>query len=579
MDLGPDPTDRDDIIQRYGRRLFVLAYHLTGDSAEAAELSQECLIRGLLAPDFPSGDREAGVFLHRGLISLWRERMEQPGRGAGLRIAGGAAGGGTTRAPREHAALWRALSRLDPVSRAVLVLRAAGGLEYETIGKVLDMAPDVVYARLLQARAGLREGDGALEASLFETMNLFLDGRLPGDQRGAFEMRMRTDAALRERVEFHRGLTLELHEEAPPLPREFAGKLRARLDLAQETLALVDQAAQAAGWEPPAQPARSAAPSPEGHRLSRWVAILAGAMGVLVIGVALGSWAARRRLSGPAPGAEPGQAGTSARPRTTPDEATIEALRSLGYLAPAKEQPRKAVGKPEKTPAGKTNEAVTPARTPRPAASPAARAPKPPAAPKKSPAPAVPGGSAAAPHVSPTAAPPSATPRPSARPSPSGAPAPAPSAAPEAPAPPAPAPTALPTPESAGTPPAPAAETPHQEPAVTWRVIPVGRAPETGREFQVFRTSQEWAAFFEGTGAPPPAVAFDGKMAVLLRSDLAGIPPSRLVVAAVRSTVEALLIECLRQQPGPDAAPAAPATAGQAVVMPISDLPIRVVVR
>jgi len=107
----------------------------------------------------------------------------------------------------------------------------------------------------------------------------------------------------------------------------------------------------------------------------------------------------------------------------------------------------------------------------------------------------------------------------------------------------------------------------------------VGRAPETGREFQVFRTSQEWAAFFEGTGAPPPAVAFDGKMAVLLRSDLAGIPPSRLVVAAVRSTVEALLIECLRQQPGPDAAPAAPATAGQAVVMPISDLPIRVVVR
>ena len=579
MDLGPDPTDRDDIIQRYGRRLFVLAYHLTGDSAEAAELSQECLIRGLLAPDFPSGDREAGVYLHRGLISLWRERMEQPGRGAGLRIAGGAAGGGTTRAPREHAALWRALSRLDPVSRAVLVLRAAGGLEYETIGKVLDMAPDVVYARLLQARAGLREGDGALEASLFETMNLFLDGRLPGDQRGAFEMRMRTDAALRERVEFHRGLTLELHEEAPPLPREFAGKLRVRLDLAQETLALVDQAAQAAGWEPPAQPARSAAPSPEGHRLSRWVAILAGAMGVLVIGVALGSWAARRRLSGPAPGAEPGQAGTSARPRTTPDEATIEALRSLGYLAPAKEQPRKAVGKPGKTPTGRAKAAATPAGTAKPAARPTPGAPKPSTAPKKSPAPAGASGRAATRGVLPTAAPPSATPRPSARPSPSGAPVPVPSAAPEAAAPPAPAPTALPTPESAGTPAPPAAETPHQEPAVSWRIIRVGRVPEAGRDFQVIRTAQEWTTMFEGTGAPPPAITFDSEMAVLLRSGVADDPRTRLVVAAVKNTADALLIECRKEQPGPDAAPAAPATAGQAVVMPISDLPIRVVVR
>src|SRR5207249_10989374 len=108
------------------RRLFVLAYHLTGKSAEAESLSRECLVRSLLAPDFPATDKEAGIFLHRGLISLWRERAGPPGLGVET-------------GPGGRAALFRALSRLDPVSRAVLVLRVAEGLEYETIGRVLDM--------------------------------------------------------------------------------------------------------------------------------------------------------------------------------------------------------------------------------------------------------------------------------------------------------------------------------------------------------------------------------------------------------------------------------------------------------
>jgi DNA-directed RNA polymerase specialized sigma24 family protein len=530
MDLGPDPADRDDIIQRYGRRLFVLAYHLTGDAPEAAELSHESLVRGLLAPDFPSSEKDAVVFLHRGLISLWRERMGQPGRGGALRVAGGTASAGAARAPREHAGLWRALSRLDPVSRAVLVLRVAEGLEYETIGKVLDMAPDIVYARLLQARGGLQDGERSIDHSLFETMNLFLDGRLPGDQRGDFEARLRTDAALRDRVEFHRGLTLELHEEAPALPRDYVSRLRERLDRAQETLALVDQAAQMAGWEPTAQTARPATPAPDAHRPPRWAAVLAGAVVVLIIGVALGSWAARRRPPEPGPGSV--GAGTSAKPGATPDEATIEALRSLGYLAPAKEHAKRAPGKPGRTPAGAS---ATPATTPKPAKNPVPGAPKPVAAPKKTPAPA-------------------ASPAPSASPVPSAAPAP-----------PAPAPSAPPAPERAATPAEPPADAPRQERIVAWRAIAVGRGPETGRDFQVIRTAQEWTALLGGPDAPPP-IDFAGEMVVLLRPGLA--------VAAVQSSAEALLIECRREQPGPETAPA-----GQAVVMPISDLPIRLVVR
>ncbi|HKB08618.1 MAG TPA: sigma factor-like helix-turn-helix DNA-binding protein [Candidatus Polarisedimenticolia bacterium] len=550
MEFGPDPSDRDDVIQRYGRRLFVLAYHLTGDAAEAAELSLESLIRGLLAPDFPSGAREAGIYLHRGLVSLWRERADQVRRGANLRVVGGAAGWEAASAPKEHAGLWLALSRLDPVSRAVLVLRVAGGLEYETIGRVLDMAPDVVYARLLQARSGLQDGERTIEPSMFETMNLFLDDRLPREQRAAFEKRLMTDAALRDRVEFHRGLALDLHEEAPALPRDYIDRLRERLDRGRETLALVDQVAQTAGWEPAA-----ATPGPEASRAAtgrpwRFIAILSGAAIVLVIGVVLGGWAARRRPPAPAPGPEGAAVEAPARPGATPDEATVEALRSLGYLAPAKEQPKKRADGPAEPRAG----AAAAGTTPKPAASPVALVTKP-------------------------------SPLPAASPSPSpiviAAPTPAP--APPGAAPAVPTPTAsqegaaTEAASPASTPSATPSATPSEAPPLAWRVIPVGRAPATGREFQVIRTTLEWNALFEGAGEPP-AVNFDERMVVLLRSELPGEPPARLKVAAVRNTGEALLFECGRESPEAGAPPADAAAAGLAVVVPLSDLPIRVVV-
>jgi DNA-directed RNA polymerase specialized sigma24 family protein/outer membrane biosynthesis protein TonB len=510
MDLGRDAIDYDEIIQRYGRRLFVLAYHLTGTPAEAEELCRECLVRSLLAPDFPATDKDAGVFLHRGLISLWRERAATGGSAVDI-------------APENHASLFQALSRLDPVSRAVLVLRVAEGLEYETIGKVLDMAPDVVYARLLQARGGLREGERALESSLFETMNLYLDDRLPPDRRGVFERRIQIDAALRERVEFHRGLTLELHEEAPPLPRDFIPRLRERLERTLETLLLVDRATEAVVLETgsgPAAPGR--VPAPAERRLSPWV-FAAGALVLLIAGVALGLWISRR---GPLGAPQPGQPVDAARPATTPDEATTEALRSLGYLAPGKDKskgtkPGKATPTPTRVPA--------PARTPKPAPAPAtgARRPSPSRTPAPRPAPVAP---AATPSPAPTESAPAAAPSP-----------------------------------------APPAETPPREAEVAWRVIPITMEPGTETDPRVLRTAAEWAALFAGAGTPPPEVVFERDMVVLL--------PARLALESVTIAGEALLIACHREQVDPDAGPASAAGIRLAVVVPISALPVRLVVR
>ncbi|HYS77411.1 MAG TPA: sigma factor-like helix-turn-helix DNA-binding protein, partial [Candidatus Dormibacteraeota bacterium] len=340
MDLSPDPTESDEIIQRYGRRLYVLAYHLTGEGAEADELTTDVLMRAVLAPDLPASEGEAGVFLGRLLIGMWKERLQSGDKGRGPRAV--------TPESRGHESLWRALSRLDPVSRAVLVLRLAEGLEYETIGKVLDMAPDVVYARLLQARAGLREGDRLVNPALFETMNLYLDARLPVVQRGEFERRIQSDSSLREQVEFHRGLTLELQEETPPLPRDFVTRVHGRIERARETLALVDQATLSAGWEP------AAAAAPPARR--RWPLVVAASVAagvIVVLSVAL-LFALRRSP------AAPGTAGAGSVRDTRPGD-------DRGAAFPRVSRPRQGTsGKATPRQAGRKRCQATEARAGRP---------------------------------------------------------------------------------------------------------------------------------------------------------------------------------------------------------------------
>src|SRR5258707_3703097 len=70
---------------------------------------------------------------------------------------------------------------------------------------------------------------GPLGRETEERLSLYLDGRLPPSERVEFERRIETDPELREALEFHRGLSLEFHEEAPPLPRGDAERARARL--------------------------------------------------------------------------------------------------------------------------------------------------------------------------------------------------------------------------------------------------------------------------------------------------------------------------------------------------------------
>jgi RNA polymerase sigma-70 factor (ECF subfamily) len=179
----PAPPDFDEIVRQHGRRLYVLAYRLTGDRAEAEDLSQEALVRAHLASGGFRGEADFYTYLYRTVLNLWRNRVRSrrlwrivPLGGSTSR-GGGGSGSGTPGhrgqrldlpdpapgphewlAAREQAArLDRALAAIGPEFRAVLVLRVAEGLEYTEIAAALGIGVGTVRSRLARARSRIRE--------------------------------------------------------------------------------------------------------------------------------------------------------------------------------------------------------------------------------------------------------------------------------------------------------------------------------------------------------------------------------------------------------------------------------------
>ena len=110
-----------------------------------------------------------------------------------------------------------------------------------------------------------------------------------------------------------------------------------------------------------------------------------------------------------------------------------------------------------------------------------------------------------------------------------------------------------------------------------FRIVSVARGPKLGRDHEVIETARAWRTLFEALGEEPPAVDFRTERGVLLRDGLGSERTARLRVVSVMSSASMLSIIC-RVESVPAGEEEVP-TAGQAVVLPASDLPIRIVVQ
>lgn len=163
---GGDPEAFGEIVRRYQRSVYRVAYGLTRNPSDADDLAQETFVRAYQAigrfrvgePLYPWLSRIAVNLAY----TLFRRRKRRPETPLEPLIEAGRQWAGEED-PAEDAArsehqgqLQAAFEELKPEHRAVLVLRVVEGLSYEQIAESLTVPIGTVMSRLSRARTELR---------------------------------------------------------------------------------------------------------------------------------------------------------------------------------------------------------------------------------------------------------------------------------------------------------------------------------------------------------------------------------------------------------------------------------------
>lgn len=167
--------DRDALTQLlhdHQQRIYNICYRMVRNADQAADLTQESLVRILEGFDTFDGRSAISTWITRVTINcclsqLRREKLRRHGSIDDRSPDGPSLADllrqhreqtGTERIQQEEARgiLMNALRRLEPTMRAMIVLRDLQDLDYQAIADVLDIPVGTVKSRLFRARAALR---------------------------------------------------------------------------------------------------------------------------------------------------------------------------------------------------------------------------------------------------------------------------------------------------------------------------------------------------------------------------------------------------------------------------------------
>ncbi len=159
---GEDDAWRD-LVDRFGQRVYAIAYHFTLKREDAEELSQEIFLK-----IFENLHRYDGGFpLVAWVLSVSRhlciDRYRRKKRENSFRFVSDEAVTGLLKSDDDPASLaltkertrmlFSALSEVPEDLAEILILRDLNGLAYDEIGKALELPEGTVKSRLFRARA------------------------------------------------------------------------------------------------------------------------------------------------------------------------------------------------------------------------------------------------------------------------------------------------------------------------------------------------------------------------------------------------------------------------------------------
>ncbi|MGE5672532.1 MAG: sigma-70 family RNA polymerase sigma factor [Mycobacterium leprae] len=161
-----------ELITRYERKTYNLAYRLMGNHADAADAAQEALVRVYTHLHLFRGDSAFSTWLFRVATNTCLDELRRRGRvrcasldstlstdvGELPRQSGGEDESPAERAERHEiqAAVQRAINRLPEDYRIVVVLRDLHEYSYQEIADSLGTSLGTVKSRLHRARHALR---------------------------------------------------------------------------------------------------------------------------------------------------------------------------------------------------------------------------------------------------------------------------------------------------------------------------------------------------------------------------------------------------------------------------------------
>lgn len=155
----------EEIVREHTDRVYRLAYRLTGNRADAEDLTQEVFVRVFRSLHSYRPGTFAG-WLHRITTNLFldgqrrKKRIRFDALGPAVERIAATTDAGSPERRYEHDNLDRdiqdALDGLKPQYRAAVVLCDIEGLSYEEIAEVLDISMGTVRSRIHRGRAQLR---------------------------------------------------------------------------------------------------------------------------------------------------------------------------------------------------------------------------------------------------------------------------------------------------------------------------------------------------------------------------------------------------------------------------------------